>query len=79
MEKCAFFQSEIEWLGFEISEQEERPMIGKADAHKALPVPKNISELQFFFGSINEYRKFVPNISTLSSPLRPLLNKKICI
>ena len=29
-----------------------------------------------FFGSINQYEKLVPNLSTLSSPLLPLLNKK---
>ena len=51
-------------------------MVGKADTIKNLPTPKNISELRSFFGSINQYVKFVPNLSTLSSPLRPLLNKK---
>ena len=74
--KCAFFKSDIEWLGFKISGDGVRPLVGKADAIKILPTPKNISELRSFFGSINQYVKFVPNLSTLSSPLRPLLNKK---
>ena len=74
--KCAFFKSDIEWLGFKISGNGVRPLVGKADAIKNLPTPKNISELRSFFGSINQYVKFVPNLSTLSSPLRPLLNKK---
>ena len=74
--KCAFFKSDIEWLGFKISGDGVRPLVGKADAIKKLPPPKNISELRSFFGSINQYVKFVPNLSTLSSPLRPLLNKK---
>ena len=38
--------------------------------------PKSISELRSFFGSINQYMKFVLNLSSLSSPLRPLLVKK---
>ena len=71
--KCAFFKSDIEWLGFKISGNGVRPLVGKAEAIKNLPTPKNISELRSFFGSINQYVKFVPNLSTLSSPL---LNKK---
>ena len=74
--KCAFFKFEIEWLGFKISGEVIRPLVGKADAIKNLPVPKKNSDLRSFFGSINQYVKFVPNLSILSSPLRPLLNKK---
>ena len=51
-------------------------MVGKSDSIKNLPNPKNISELRSFFGSINQYMKFVPNLSSLSSLLRPLLVKK---
>ena len=58
--KCAFFKSDIEWLGFKISGDGVRPLVGKADAKKNLPTPKNISELRSFFGSINQYVKFVP-------------------
>ena len=75
--KCAFFKSDIEWLGFKISGDGVRPLVDKANAIKNLPTPKNISELRSFFGSINQYVKFVPNLSTLSSPLRPLLNEKL--
>ena len=74
--KCTFLKSDIEWLGFKIAGDRVRPLGGKADARKNLPIPKKISELRSFFGSINQYVKFVPNLSTLSSSLRPLLNKK---
>ena len=74
--KRAFFKSEIEWLGFKISGEGVRPLVGKAAAIKNLPIPKKISELRSLFGSINQYVKFVPNLSTLSSPLRSLLNNK---
>ena len=50
--------------------------MGKSDSIKNLPNPKNISELRSFFGSINQYMKFVANLSSLSSLLRPLLAKK---
>ena len=77
--KSAFFKSEIEWLGFKISGDGVQPLVGKADAIKKianLPIPKSFSELRSFFSSINQYKKFAPNLSTLSSPLPPLLNKK---
>ena len=74
--KCAFFKSDIEWLGCKISGDGVRTLVGKADAIRNLPTPKNISELRSFFGSINQYVKIVSNLSTLSSTLRPLLNKK---
>ena len=74
--KRAFLKSEIEWFGFKISGDGVRPLVGKADAIRNLPIPKNNSELRSFFGSINQYVTFVPNLSTLSSLLRPLLNKK---
>ena len=32
--KCAFFKSDIEWLGFKISGNGVRPLVGKADAIK---------------------------------------------
>ena len=70
--KCASFKFEIEWLVFRISGEGVRPLVSKADAIKNLPIPKSISELRPFFGSINQYVKFVPNLSTLSSPLYPL-------
>ena len=71
--KCAFFQ----WLGFKILGDRVRPLVGKADAIRNLTTPKNISELRSFFGSINQYVKLIPNLSSLSSPLCPLLNKKL--
>ena len=74
--KCKFFQKEIEWLGVKISKSGITPLFDKSKAIKDLPIPKNLKELRSFFGSINQYIKFVPNLASLGSPLRPLLNKK---
>ena len=73
--KCYFFQK-IEWLRFKISKTGIIPLFDKSKATKDLPVPKNSKELRSFFGSMNQYIKFVPNLASLGSPLRPLLNKK---
>ena len=74
--KCKFFQKEIEWLGFKISKTGIAPLFDKTKAIKDIPIPKNLKELRSFFGSTNQYIKFVPNLASLGSPLRPLLNKK---
>ena len=74
--KCKFFQKEIEWLGFKISKTGIVPLFDKSKAMKDLPIPKNLKELRSFFGSINQYIKLAPNLASLGSPLRPLLNKK---
>ena len=74
--KCKFFQKEIEWLGFKISKSGIAPLIDKTKAIKDIPIPKILKELRSFFGSTNQYIKFVPNLASLGSPLRPLLNKK---
>ena len=72
--KCTFFKSEIECLGFKISGQEYDRWSAK---QKLSSQPRKVSELRSFFGSINQYVKFVPNLSTINLlPLRPVLNKK---
>ena len=74
--KCKFVQNEIEWLGFKISKSGIAPLIDKTKAIKDIPIPKNLKELRSFFGSTNQYIKFVPNLASLGNPLRPFLNMK---
>ena len=74
--KCKFFQKEKEWLGFKISKSGIASLIDKTKAIKQIPTPKNLKELRSFFGSTNQYIKFVPSLASLESALRPLLNKK---
>ena len=76
--KYKFVQKESEWLGFKISKSRITTLIDKTKSIKLkdIPIPKNLKELRPFFGSTNQYIKFVPNLASLGSPLRPLLNKK---
>ena len=64
-------------MGFKISNTGISPLFNKTKAIKDLPIPKNLKELRSFFGSINQYPNFFPNLASLGSPLRPLLNKKL--
>ena len=70
------FRKKIEWLGFKVSKTVTVPLFDKLKAIKDLPIRKNLKELRSFFGSIYQYIKFVPNLASLGSPLRPLLKMK---
>jgi transposase InsO family protein len=75
--KCAFFQSEVEYLGHIISEHGLRPSNSGIEAIKQLPRPKDLQQLQSFLGKINYYNKFIPNFSQLSAPLNMLRKKDV--
>ena len=51
-------------------------MFHKTKAKKDLPIPRKLKEVRSFFGSINQYFKFVPNLASLGSPFRFFVNKK---
>ena len=42
-----------------------------------MPVPSTRTELQRFLGMINYLGKFIPNLATITTPLRVLLQKDI--
>ena len=47
--KCAFFKSDIEWLGFKISGDGVRPLVRKADAIKKFANPEEYLRTTFIF------------------------------
>ena len=60
--KCQFLQTEVEFLGYHISEHCIRPIKGKCDAIHAIPPCKSIKDAQRFLGMINYYRRFIPTV-----------------
>ncbi|XP_033110151.1 uncharacterized protein K02A2.6-like, partial [Anneissia japonica] len=75
-EKCEFAQAEIEYLGHKLSSQ------GVAKGHKVeavlkMPPPTDVSTLRAFLGKLQFYGKFLPNLSTIASPLNRLTRKDI--
>lgn len=74
LEKCRFAQASVEYLGHKLTtDGVEKGM--KADAVKQMPPPSNITELRSFLGSLQFYRKFLPNLSAITTPLNKLLRK----
>ena len=67
-EKCAFFQKEVEYLGYRINADGVHTAPSKLQAIQQAPAPRNVTELRAFLGLLNYYGKFIPNLSTMIHP-----------
>ena len=74
--KFQFFKSQIDYLGFVIDQNGLRPQPPKVEAINKMAVPCNKRDIQVFLGMIGYYRQFIPNFSTIASPLFNLLHKE---
>ena len=65
--------SEVPFLGKHISAEGIKPDLNKVKAIKDWPIPSNVKELQSFLRSVNYVSLFVPELSSLRTPLQPLV------
>lgn len=77
LEKCHFFQSSVNFLGYDISEDGIRPGKTKLKAVENYPKPKNVHQVRQFLGLINYFRKFIKDCALIAKPLTKLLKKDI--
>ena len=73
--KCKFRQSELTYVGHCLTSEGVKPDPEKIRAVEAMERPTCVKELQTFIGFIRYMSKFMPNISTVSAPLRILLER----
>lgn len=73
--KCEFGLSEIEYLGHTLAHNIVKPLLSNADAISQLPRPTNVKQVRQFCGKVNYYRKFIPNVSKILSPINQLTCK----
>jgi hypothetical protein len=77
LKKCAFWLSEVAFLGHVISQQG----IAVDPKNVATVVewkrPSSVSEIRSFLGLAGYYRRFVPNFSSIAKPLTRLLEKGV--
>ena len=74
--KCHFAKTEIKWLGHKFTQSGTAPLEYKTAANLNLAARKNLKQLRSFLGSVHYLSEFIPNLSQLCHPLRPLLKKK---
>lgn len=74
-EKCQFFKSSVNYLGFKISKNGLEKDESKVKAVIEAPDPTNVSETRSLLGMINFYSKFIPNLADILKPIYNLLKK----
>ena len=72
LSKCAFFQSEVSYLGHVISAKGVATDPAKIQAVAEWRTPSSAAELQSFLGFASFYRRFVKDFAGLAAPLHAL-------
>jgi len=75
--KCKFGYDQIHYLGFIVDGKHLRPQFDKVEAMLKVPLPVTKKLLRSFLGMISFYRMFIPQVSSLTSPLSDLLRKGV--
>jgi len=74
-EKCQFFVPSVTYLGHKIDAEGLHPLLDKVQAIQEAPPPTNVQKLKAYLGLLTYYSRFLPNMSTVLSPLYQLLQK----
>ena len=73
--KCVFMASSVIYLGHMIDAEGLHPVQDKVKAITDAPNPRNVTELKSYLGLLTYYSRFLPNLSTVLSPLYKLLRQ----
>ena len=74
-EKSVFSQSNVVFLGHELSENGIRPSIDKMATVENMTVPEDRKAVERFLGFVNYLAKFLPNLAEYTKPLRECCRK----
>ena len=72
LENCKFKMPQLEFMGYLLSMGGIGPTEPKVEAVVNAREPKTVDEVRSFMGLVNLSAKFIPNLATLSEPLRRL-------
>lgn len=75
LNKCAFFQQEVRYLGHVVSDKGVSTDPNKNEVVANWQQPTAISELRSFLGFASYYRRFVEGFARLAAPLHRLVAK----
>ena len=75
LQKCKFFQEQVEVLGHVLSSTGLKTMPSKVQTIALWDTPKDVNDLRSFLGLASYYRKFIQNFSMIADPLFQLLKK----
>lgn len=75
LQKCAFLQDTVKFLGHQVSTSGVGTEDAKISAVKNWEVPTNVKDLQSFLGFCGYYRRFICGFSEIAGLLHDLVNK----
>lgn len=73
LKKCDFYQTEVDFLGFRITQDGIEMDPDRVRAVAEWPVPKSFRDIQVFLGFCNFYRKFIARYSHIAAPMNSAL------
>jgi RNase H-like domain found in reverse transcriptase/Reverse transcriptase (RNA-dependent DNA polymerase) len=74
--KCKLFLSELPLLGHLVTRNGLKVLKSQVDKVMEYPIPETKTHIKSFLGLVQFYARFVPELASISSPLRQLLRKK---
>ena len=77
LHKCAFFQTRVEYLVFDVSQRGIQPSPEKVRTIVEWPQPKSVKDIRSFLGLAGFYRRFRKNFSMKARPLTDLTKEKV--
>ncbi|KAL9974674.1 hypothetical protein ACROYT_G011737 [Oculina patagonica] len=76
-QKCEIKIPEVVYIGDKITKDGIKPDESKIEAILNLPSPQNKKDVERLLGMVTYLSKFIPNMSTLTEPLRVLLKQEV--
>ena len=77
LKKCDSVKGRVTYLGHQIGHGIVVPKSKNVEAISNFPVPINKKQIMRFLGMTGYFRRFIPNYSTIASPLTNLLKKSV--
>ena len=76
-QKCVYRMTQLQFMGFLLSEKGVGPTETKIEAVRKAERPTVASEVRSFLGLVNFSARFIDNLATKSEPLRKLTRKNV--
>ncbi|XP_036340172.1 uncharacterized protein LOC118749483 [Rhagoletis pomonella] len=73
--KCSFLKTRVEYLGHVVQFNQISKSPSKVETIVNMARPKTVDDVRRFLGMVTYYSRFIPNLSSITYPLRQLLQK----
>ena len=74
--KCSFGMTSVEFLGHIFDEHGVHLSEKRVQGIKDLPIPTSVSAVRSFVGMVNNFRDFIPTLSSYLYPLTELIKEE---